>query len=139
MVNRGALERWLVRNRRDTLIILDAVAWALSITAFTLLRYLDVPGGVPWARMATGIAIAIGVQMVMGTLFWLYDGRYRVGSRDEAVAVGTAFVATMVILQFASLRARWWRPPARVSIPIAGGAGRLGGGDRCTPCVALAP
>ena len=66
MVNRGGLEVWLVRNRRDTLVVLDAMAWAISITGFTLLRYLDIPGGVPWARTVTGIAIAIGSQMVHG-------------------------------------------------------------------------
>ena len=83
MVNRGGLEVWLVRNRRDTLVVLDAMAWAVSLTAFTLLRYIDIPGGIPWARTATGIAIAIGAQMAIGALLWLYDGRYRVGSQGR--------------------------------------------------------
>ena len=124
MVNRGALEGWLVRNRRNTLVVVDAMAWAFSITAFTLLRYLDVPGGVPWARTATGIAIAIGVQMVMGTLFWTYDGRYRVGSRDEAVAVAKSFIGAFLFLELASLLFAGGRLLA-LSIPIAGGLGAL--------------
>ena len=57
--------------------------------AFTLLRYIDILDDVPWARTLTAIAIAIGIQLIMGTVFWLYDGRYAVGSRDEAVAVAT--------------------------------------------------
>ena len=125
MVDRGALEIWLVRNRRDTLIILDAVAWALSIMAFTFLRYLDVPGGVPWARTATGVAIAIGVQMVMGTVFWIYDGRYRVGSRDEAVGVAKAFAATILVVQLANLALGGGGRLLALSIPIAGGLGAL--------------
>ena len=84
------------------------MAWAFSITAFTLLRYLDIPGGVPWARTVTGIAIAVGVQMVMGTVFWIYDGRYRVGSRDEAVAVAKSFIATFLILRAGQPPVRRW-------------------------------
>ena len=47
MPNGAALDHWLARHRRGFLILLDALAWALSLTAFTLLRYLDVSGGHP--------------------------------------------------------------------------------------------
>ena len=115
---------WLVSNRRHVLVVLDVAAWTVSITAFTLLRYLDILGGVPWARTFTGIAVAIGSQLAMGTLFWIYDGRYRLGTREEAVAVAKAFLATTVILQLFSLIFPGERLLA-ASIPIAAGLGAL--------------
>ena len=62
--------------------------------------------------------------MIMGTVFWLYDGRYRVGSRDDAVAVAKAFLFTTLILELASLLFAGGRLLA-LSIPIAGGVGAL--------------
>ncbi|NTV75111.1 MAG: serine/threonine protein kinase, partial [Holophaga sp.] len=63
-------------------------------------------------------------QMVLGTLLWIYDGRYRVGSRDEAVAVAKTFLGTILILQLASLLFGGGRLLA-LSIPLAGGLGAL--------------
>ena len=62
--------------------------------------------------------------MVMGTVFWIYDGRFRVGSRDEAVAVAKAFIGTFLLLELASLLFAGGRLLA-LSIPIAGGLGAL--------------
>lgn len=120
----GGVEGWLTRNRRRSLFILDAAAWAVSIVGFTLLRYLDIPEGVPWPRTITGVAVAVGTQMVMGTVFWTYDGRYSVGSRDEGVAVAKSFLGTMVILELTSLFF-WGERLVPASIPIVGGMGAL--------------
>lgn len=124
MVSRGSLEVWLARNKRDVLVLLDVLAWTLSILAFTLLRYLEVPGGVPWARTVTAIAIAIGVQMVMGTVFWIYDGRYQVGSRDEGVALAKTYGVTVVVFELASVLFAGGRLIA-LSVPVASGLGAL--------------
>lgn len=124
MVSSRTADAWLVRHRRHALVILDAVAWTVSITFFVMLRYLDVSGGVPWARTLTGLAIAIGTQLAMGTVFWLYDGRYRVGSREDAIAVAKAVVATTAVLQLASLLFGGGRLLA-ASVPIASGLGAL--------------
>ena len=74
MPNGAALDQWLARHRRGFLVLLDALAWALSLTVFTALRYLDVPG-FEWAGLATGIAIAIGLQLAIGTALWIYEAR----------------------------------------------------------------
>lgn len=124
MVTGMALERRMARSRLGLLVLVDLVAWAVSITVFALLRYMDVPEGVPWTRTVTATAIAIGIQMVMGTLFWMYDGRYQVGSRDEAVALAKTFISTALLITLASLLFVDGRLLA-LSIPIAGGLGAL--------------
>ncbi|MFN8185192.1 MAG: nucleoside-diphosphate sugar epimerase/dehydratase [Candidatus Nanopelagicales bacterium] len=110
---------------------MDSASWAVSITAFTLLRYIDVPTGVPWARTVTAIAIAVGSQLIAGTLFWLYDGRYRVGSRDEAFALAPSYLVSMIVLEVTSLLFPGERLLA-ASIPVAAGfsALLLGAGGR---------
>lgn len=124
MANGAAVDLWLSRRRRGTLVLLDAVAWAASITAFTFLRYLDVEGGAPWARTFTGVAVAIGLQLTFGTLLWLYDGRYRIGSKDEAAAVALTVGCTALGLLTASLLFPGGQLVA-LSIPVAAGAGAL--------------
>jgi hypothetical protein len=51
------VDRWLGDPRRRVLILLDAMAWARSLTALTVLRYSDNPGGFEWAQLAIGIEI----------------------------------------------------------------------------------
>lgn len=131
MVDSGGLAASLTRHRRTFLILLDAFAWAISIAMSSLLRYMDTSGGFPWARMLTAIAIATGTQLALGAALWLYDGRYRVGSREDGMAVAKAFVGTIVILQLATVLF----PGARLlalSIPAAAGLGALmlAGGTR---------
>lgn len=122
MLTGPAIEMWLVRHRRHVLIALDVTAWAVSLVLFTWLRYIDLPEQIPWPRTFTAVAVAVGTQLAMGTLFWIYDGRYRVGSREEAVALGKTFLSTIVILQAVSLL---FSPERLVpaSVPIAGGIG----------------
>lgn len=120
----GGVEEWLTRNRRMSLVALDLMAWTVSILGFSILRYLEMPVGVPVARTLTGVAIAIGAQLVAGTLFWIYDGRFRVGSRDEAVALAWSFASTTIILETTSLLFLDDRLlPA--SIPLVSGMGAL--------------
>lgn len=106
------------------LILLDVFAWSASIVAFTLLRYLDVPGGVPWALTLTAIAIAVGIHLTVGTILWIYDGRYRVGSKEEATAVALTIAVTTIVLQVVSLT---WSGGRLLSwtVPFAAGAGAI--------------
>ncbi len=120
MSNWGGNYRWFTRDRHRSLVMVDSVAWAVSITGFALLRYVDIPNGVPWARTLTGIALAIGIQMGMGTLFWIYDGRHPTGSREEAVAVAQTFACTTGLLTLSAVLLFDGRLFA-ISIPIASG------------------
>lgn len=118
------MRRRLIRHKGLALVFLDAAAWTVAITAFMLLRYVDVPAGIPVARMLTGMAIAVGAQLLAGTVFWLYDDRFRVGSRDEAVALGKSFLVSTLLLEVTSLLFPGQRLlPA--SVPVAAGLGAL--------------
>ncbi|HYO17047.1 MAG TPA: hypothetical protein VES02_00065, partial [Dermatophilaceae bacterium] len=124
MSNGAALDQWLARHRRGFLILLDALAWAISLTAFTLLRYIDVPGGFEWANLGTGIAIAIGLQLTIGTALWIYEARNIVGSKDDAIAVAKTVVFTTAFLEAIVLLFPGGRlMPA--SVPLAAGASAL--------------
>ncbi len=124
MWNGRSIERRLSPHRRVGLVLADALSWAVSICLFTFFRYLDVPGGTPWAQTFTAVAIAVGTHLALGTMLWLYDGRYKIGSRDEALAVGWTILGTAVVLQVANLAFPSGRLLA-LSIPIAAGAGAL--------------
>ncbi len=130
-VSGQAIEVWLVSHRRHVLITLDVLTWMVSIPLFTWLYYADVPFAVPWPRTFTGIAVAIGTHLTMGTVFWIYDGRYRVGTRDEAVALGKTFILTIAIVQVISLLFEPNRLlPASVTIAAGLGAFVLSAGAR---------
>ena len=120
----GGLEDWAAVRRRTILITFDALAWGAAIAVASLLRYADGIDSVPWARALTGIAIVIGLQWVMATVFWLYDGRFQIGSRAEAVALAKAFLATTLILELVSLLFRDGRL-LPLSVPIGAGLGAL--------------
>lgn len=122
MANGEALDRWLARHRRKTLMALDALAWTLAILVFTILRYLDIPGGVPWARTCTGIGIALGLYMTIGSLHWIYDVRHPIGSKEDAHAVAKTVGYTAAALSAISILF----PSGRLlafSVPVAAGAG----------------
>ncbi len=124
MPNGAALDQWLATHRRGFLILLDALAWAVSLTLFTLLRYLDVPGGVNWAALAVGILIAVALQVIIGSLMWVYQARNIVGSKGDAIAVAKAVVLTTMFLEVISLLFPGGRLMA-ASVPIAAGASTL--------------
>jgi FlaA1/EpsC-like NDP-sugar epimerase len=118
------VDRWLGRHRRACLILLDALAWVLSLTAFSALRYLDVLSGPDWDNLAAGTAVAVGLQMISGTALWIYDPRNVVGSKDDAIAVAEAVVVTSVLLEAITLLFPGGRlMPA--SVPLAASAGVL--------------
>ena len=124
MPNGAALDHWLAGHRRGFLILLDAAAWAISLTAFTVLRYLDVPGGLEWARLATGVAVAIGLQLVVGTMLWIYDARNIVGSKADALAVAKTVTFATGFLTAVDLLFPGGRLMA-ASVPLAAGASTL--------------
>lgn len=124
MSNGAALDLWLGRHRRAFLILLDALGWTLSLVAFSALRYLDVPGGLMWPNLVTSIAVAVGLQMITGTLLWIYEPRNMVGSKEDAIAVAQTIAFTTVVLEVIALAFPGGRLlPA--SVPIAAGASVL--------------
>lgn len=57
------------------------------------LRYIDIPtvNHQTTTRTLIGFGITISIHLIIGTLFWIYRGRYRIGSKEEALAVGMTF------------------------------------------------
>ena len=124
MPNGAAVDNWLADHRRGILILLDSSAWALSLTAFTLLRFLDISGGFPWANLTAGIAIAVGLQLLIGTALWIYDPRHLIGSKADAIAVAKTVGFTTAFLEVIALGF----PGGRllpIWVPVASGAATL--------------
>ncbi|MGB7961890.1 MAG: nucleoside-diphosphate sugar epimerase/dehydratase [Propionicimonas sp.] len=124
MLTRKGLDAWLVHRRRLVLLLLDALAWTLSLILFTMLRFEGLGVGVPWAEALTAAGIAVGIHLMVGTVLWLYDGRYAIGSKDESVALSKSVALTTLILEVTILIFPGGRLlPA--SVPIAAGIGAL--------------
>ena len=124
MSNGVALDQWLARHRRGFLILLDALAWALSLAFFAALRYLDTSTGIPWMELGTVIAIAVGLHIGIGTGVWIYEARNIVGTKEDAVAVARTVGLTTAFLFVINLLFPGGRLVA-MSVPISGGAGAL--------------
>jgi len=124
MSNGVALDQWLARHRRGFLILLDALAWALSLAFFAALRYLDTSTGIPWMELGTVIAIAVGLHIGIGIGVWIYEARNIVGTKEDAVAVARTVGLTTAFLFVINLLFPGGRLVA-MSVPISGGAGAL--------------
>lgn len=107
-------DEMLLRGRRTLLIGYDGFVWLVSVLLVVAVRFMDIGMPVPWSRGLTAAAVAIGVQMILGTLLWLYDGRYVVGSKDEALHLGVAVTGAGFIMGVVSLNF----PDARL-IPLS--------------------
>lgn len=103
MFKAASLDPMVVPVRRAVLIAYDAVIWVCAVLTALTVRYLDVEQAVPWSRGATAAAVAFGAQTVIGTLMWLYDGRYVVGSKDEALHLGGAVIGAGIVMGTASV------------------------------------
>ncbi len=84
--------------KRSVMVAWDALAWALALFAFFLVRFdLTLSERVWNAAIAYTIA-AIALQIIGGFRFHLYLGRSRIGSFDEVTALGTLVAGVAVIL-----------------------------------------
>ena len=80
------------------LLGVDALAWSVGVLAAMALRFdfsFDT-----WAQWRPALAIAVAVvgQIIAGSLFGLYGGRWRRGSLDEGLALARAVLLTCVAL-----------------------------------------
>src|SRR5256885_16044257 len=73
------------RLRRLVLVVWDSGAWAVALYLATLLRYeLDITQINP-VGLAIITVVAIVTQLAVGAAFRLYQGRYWIGSVDDAI------------------------------------------------------
>ena len=119
------LDRFAANNRILILLSLDILSWTLSIFLFFRLRYLDYNFGAKesFPNLLSAIGLTIGIQLCIGTLTWIYRGRYRLGSKEEALMLGTTFVVTGVTLTIISLLKRPHLIP--ISVGVASTASAL--------------
>src|SRR5438034_6874485 len=100
--------------------LLDLAAWAVGLSFAFLTRYgIAGEGGRPSALLAV-IAFAAVLHLGIGLSLRLYQGRYRVGSFDEAYGVARAVGLTTLVLCVLNLVSG----PVRlvpVTVPLAGG------------------
>ena len=121
VVRAEAIDAWLIRSRRGILMAYDSGVWALVIALFVGLRYLDIASGFPGWQTAVTIVLAAGLQLAIGSALGIYQGRYRIGSKDEAIAIAASTVSTSLALLIISLVYPGGRLIA-VSVPIGAGA-----------------
>jgi len=93
-----------MRKRASMLVGLDIFSWYLSLALFLALRYIDNSDSTPWTRGLIGASLAAAVHVLVGSGLWLYRGRYRIGSKDEAVALSitVGFTFAVILLAVAS-------------------------------------
>ena len=93
-----ARDRGLARHRFIAQATTDLGAWVVAVTFAAFLRYNFATAQVQWrSTLLLGLG-AGGVNIVVGTLFGLYIGRYVVGSFEEVAALGRAALLTTVVM-----------------------------------------
>ncbi len=111
-----------LRLRRGvTWAVADGVAWAVGLTAVTVIRYEFTLSSVDWRGLALVIGYAIAGQLAVGLLGGLYTGRLRFASFEEAGVLGLAGASVGLALCVALLTISGPRP-----IPLSGAAGGTG-------------
>ena len=94
MENQYKLDAIATRFRALILLLLDLLSWSISIYSFFELRYLDIDISTTTTLNSAIVAIGVtvSVHFIVGTLFWIYRGRYRIGSKEESLVVGLTFL-----------------------------------------------
>jgi FlaA1/EpsC-like NDP-sugar epimerase len=106
--------------RRFARILLDSISWFLAILLSGLLRFDGVlPPGMP-SQIFQLCWLAIILSVFVGSLFSLYNGRYRNASLEEVIALSLS-VAVIVTILFSSRVLLGFTTTPR-SLPIASGA-----------------
>lgn len=81
------------RRRRLTQAVWDICSWILAVPLAAILRYdFEPSGGVLKVAILGGVIAAL-LQIVLGLMFHLYQGRYIVGSFDEVFGVVMTTIA----------------------------------------------
>ena len=74
-------------SRFGTQYLLDSVAWALALIVAVFFRYEFVEARIVWLPLLILCAAAAVIQLILGSAYWLYRGRYRYGSFEEVRAL----------------------------------------------------
>lgn len=85
----GHLRGVVLHGRRDwaLFLLLDVVAWAVSLTAALLFRFEFAAEPAHWSGTAMVLILAVSAQWVAGYLAGLYRGKHRHGTFEEVRAL----------------------------------------------------
>lgn len=104
-------------------LVFDVFAWALALVLAAVFRYEFAIQNVDWTALALLAVAAAILQFLFGRLFFLYRGRYRIGSFHEALALFFTVGSTAVVLGIPVLFFGTWvhipRSTVLVALPIA--------------------
>lgn len=110
---------WVLEHRPAFAYIADLTAWALAITFAVIARYDFDASRVSWVGIGAVVGIVAPLQLLAGTVFGLYLGRWRIGSTDQVVAL-TASTGFVTIAMFA-INGLIPLHPVPLSAPLAAG------------------
>ena len=84
--------------RRLFMVGWDILAWLMAVAAFVLVRYDFNLKPAQWTAVLAYVLVAATAQVIGGFLLQIYLGRSRVGSFDEATALGGLVVMISAVL-----------------------------------------
>ena len=94
------------RLRRPLLLIgFDLVAWLLAYGVFALLRYVGPDAPAPWSAVLVLAVATAGLQIVIGGLLRMYQGRTKLGSLEDSVLLAFLTVGCGVLASLANATA----------------------------------
>ncbi len=89
--------RFLASHRGPLQLAIDALAWVVAFEIATAMRFEFDLGAWPQSRVLAMAGTAVVVQMVIGHLRGLYNGRWQFGSFEEVAIVGQVVLATTLV------------------------------------------
>lgn len=101
MVSWRAVGRVLRRPR--LLAVYDTVTWICAVIVSLSLRYIDSVDGAPRMGFAWGLVATTLVFHALAFTAWLYRRRYRLGSKEEVIAVTRVAIGTSTIVTLGSV------------------------------------
>ena len=107
-------------RRNAAQAVVDASAWVIAIGVVAILRVDFVSTGLGWSYLIATMALAVILQAVVGYFGAIYRSRWRTGSFEEAVAVGTCTgitaMAVAVVVHFGVNYSKTWVPARAVIV-----------------------
>jgi FlaA1/EpsC-like NDP-sugar epimerase len=114
--------RLLLRQLRAAIggqYIFDAIAWSVALILAAAFRYEFALQNADWAALVRLCVAAAVLQFVFGRLFFLYRGRYRIGSFHEARALAFTVASVSVVLAIPTLIFGTWLHVPRSTVLVA--------------------
>jgi FlaA1/EpsC-like NDP-sugar epimerase len=122
----AALLAWVYSRRRVFPLVNDLLAWPLGLSVGAGMELLfDV--GVAGLELVAASLVAVIIHTFVGVSSGLYRRRWRISSFQEVSMLGTAWLATSLVLSIGALWARFNQGNLPASAVVTGSLFALGG------------